>query len=110
MIAPIILFMSRYSLDIYRNSDIDMIIAGIPSGHKHLRLIIKSGDRYIVFQEATVAAIVRAYISIKAHPTRRAIKMVRHSLVERKEGYTEHQLIEVDLDEASIIRELDMIL
>jgi len=102
--------MADYRVDVYRNSDIDYILMGVPSGHRHLRLVIRAGDRYIVFQEATVAAIVRAYIGIKAHPLRRAVKLVRSRLSNRKDGYAEYQLIEESVAEQDIISELDNIL
>lgn len=102
--------MSGHNLEVFRNRDIDMIIVGTPSGHRHLRLVIKSGNKYLVFQEATIAAIVRAYISIKTHPLRRAIKMVKYNLVDKKEGYADHQLLEINIDDKAIIEELDRIL
>ena len=102
--------MTNHSLDVFRNSDIDLILMGIPSGHKHLRLVIKSGDKYMVFQEATVAAIVRAYVNIKTHPRRRAVKMVKERVMDRKQGYAEYQLIEVVDDEEVIIEELDKLI
>ena len=102
--------MRSHNLEVFRNRDIDMIIMGVPSDHKHLRLIIKSGNKYLVFQEATIAAIVRAYVNVKTHPLRRAIKMVRCNLIYRKEGYADQQLLEVDIDEEAIINELDRVL
>jgi len=99
--------MSECSLEIYRNSDIDLILMGTPTGHKHLRLVVKTKGRCIVFHEATVAAIVRAYITIKTHPTKVAVKLIGNRLVERKKGYAEFQLLEDEVEEAILIKELD---
>ncbi len=96
-----------------RNSDVTRILAGIPRGHLHLRLVVEtaSGER-IVFHEATVAAIVRAYTSIVCHPTRRAVEMVsvRLSSDERKPGYAEHQLLETGKSEEEVLEELERVL
>lgn len=97
-------------MEIYRNSDIEFILLGTPKGHRHLRLVVKVKGRYIVFHEATVAAIVRAYTVIKTHPTKTAIKLVGSHLMERKKGYAEFQLLEIDADEAALVEELDNIL
>ena len=53
-----------------RNGDVDRVLIGVPEGHKHLRLCAKLKDGFVlVFQEATVANILRAYTTIKTHPT-----------------------------------------
>ncbi len=78
-----------------RNEDIQSIIAEIPAGHKHLRttLVLRDGTE-LVFQEAAIANLVRAYIGVKTHPvaTKVALRGVR--VEERKAGYAEWQLIE----------------
>lgn len=81
---------------IYRNSDVEEIVGCIPEGHEHLRLIIKLKDQTIVLQEATVAAIVRAYISIVTHPSRKLVRMKLRRIDERKPGYADYQLLEVE--------------
>ncbi len=95
---------------IYSNRDIEWMILGIPTGHKHLRLVIKVSDGLIVFHEATIAAMVRAYIDIKTHPTRRAVKLVGGYIPNRKEGYADYQLVEVGDGEDEIIKDIDEIL
>jgi len=85
---------------VYRNTDVEKIVAAIPRGHKHLRLALFLKDQVIVLQEATVAAIVRAYINIIAHPLRKGVVLERRNLCskEKKPGYAEFQLIEVGGD------------
>lgn len=95
---------------IFRNADIKAIYIGPPKGHKHLRLIIDTGDEVLVFQEATLAAVSRGYIVIKTHPSKEAIKLELKKLVERKEGYAEYQLIESDKSDEEVIREISKIL
>lgn len=95
------------NLKIYRNSDVLKIVGFIPPGHRHIRLAIVLKDQIIVLQEATVAAIVRAYIDIISHPTRKAIEYIQVKLDKniRKNGYAEHQLVESNKSEDEIIYE-----
>ncbi|MDO8281584.1 MAG: hypothetical protein Q7U10_03000 [Thermodesulfovibrionia bacterium] len=80
---------------IVRNEDIQEIIAEIPEGHRHIRTTVKFKDGIeYTFQEAAIAGIVRAFIEIKTHPTRKKIHLVNRHLLERKDGYAEWQLVE----------------
>lgn len=80
----------------YRNCDVERIVAIIPREHKHLRVIIELPDQVIVFSEATIAAIVRAYVNIVAHPQKKSVELVlrRFKPSEIKPAYAECQLIE----------------
>jgi len=80
---------------IIKNEDIKELIAEIPEGHKHLRtaIILQDGTE-VVFQEATIANLVRAYIKVKTHPTTKKVKLKGKKLIERKDGYAEWQLVE----------------
>jgi hypothetical protein len=49
-----------------------------------------------------VAAIVRAYITVKTHPQMTAIKLISARPDHLKEGYASDQLIESEADEAVI--------
>ena len=100
------------SLKIYRNEDIVRIVAFIPPGHYHVRLLIETKDQIIVFQEATVAGIVRAYIDVVTHPIRKAIEL-KSTLIEkrvRKHGYAEYQLIESNRSEEEVLKEIEDII
>ncbi len=78
-----------------RNEDVMEVTAEIPEGHLHLRTTVRFADgSSIVFQEATVAALVRAYISVKTDPLRSRIVLMGRSVPERKKGYAEWQLLE----------------
>ena len=101
---------SDNKLVVFRNSDVKKIVAFIPRGHKHIRLYIEFDEMKIILQEATVAAIVRAYVNIKNHPTRRAYELVSQRLMERKEGYAEYQLIESTRDEEEILLDMENII
>ena len=90
---------------VYRNEDVRRVVAFIPEGHAHLRLIIELSDQVIILQEATVAAIVRAYVSVVTHPTRRAVELVQSRPAGRKPGYAEHQLVESGRGEAEVLAE-----
>ena len=82
---------------ILANDDIAEIIVATPEGHQHLRTIFKlQNGETIVFQEATVANLVRAYISIKTHPQTKSIRLIGKELNEgeRKKGFASWQLLE----------------
>jgi len=80
---------------IIHNEDIKELIAEIPEGHKHLRttIVLQDGTEF-VFQEATIANLVRAYITVKTHPVKSKLILKGKSLSEGKDGYAEWQLIE----------------
>ncbi len=93
---------------LYPNECVSRIIAAIPPGHYHLRLVLEFRDGIrIVLHEATVAAVVRAYINIVTHPSRRGVILESRRLgkSERKHGYAEWQLVE-NGDEDEAIREI----
>jgi hypothetical protein len=80
---------------IIRNEDIEELTTEIPEGHLHLRTAIRLRDgTELVIQEATAAAIVRAYVTVKTHPTILKVRLVCKRPEERKDGYAEWQLIE----------------
>jgi hypothetical protein len=80
---------------VLRNEDVAGVVAETPEGHKHLRttLILADGTT-ITMQEATVAAIVRTYISIKTDPVRTRLSLSGQVIAERKAGFAEWQLVE----------------
>ncbi|MBM4136740.1 MAG: hypothetical protein FJ241_07905 [Nitrospira sp.] len=79
---------------IIHNKDIKELTAEIPEGHKHLRttIVLQDGTEF-VFQEATIANLVRAYIMVKTHPVKRKVTLKGEKLTERKNGYAEWQLV-----------------
>jgi len=80
---------------IVRNEDVKELTSEIPEGHKHLRVSMTLYDgTEITFQEATVANLVRAYITVKTHPETNKIILKGKRLPDRKEGYAEWQLVE----------------
>lgn len=82
---------------VLHNEDIKELTAEIPEGHKHLRITIVLQDGTgLTFQEATIANLVRAYITIKTHPTIKKVILKSKKLTERKDGYVEWQLVEAD--------------
>jgi hypothetical protein len=87
-----------HGIKIYRNEDVEEIVACIPEGHRHVRLILKLSDQTIILQEATVAAIVRAYLNIALHPTRKYVRLVKRSLTDLKQGFAKTQLMEESED------------
>ena len=77
------------------NEDVTEIVAEIPAGHRHLRTTVTFADgSSITLQEATVAAIVRAYVSVKTDPLRTRVVLRGRKVPGRKEGYAKWQLME----------------
>jgi len=80
---------------IIHNEDIKELTAEIPEGHKHLRTtIVLQDDTELVFQEAAIANLVRAYIMVKTHPVKRKVTLKGKRLSEKKDGYAEWQIVE----------------
>lgn len=83
------------SMRTLRNEDVVEVVAEIPEGHRHLRTTVRLADgTAMTFQEATVAAIVRAYIAVKTDPLRRRVALRGRRVTGGKEGYAEWQLLE----------------
>ena len=80
---------------IIHNEAVRELVAEIPEGHRHLRtsIILEDGTEF-TFQEATIANLVRAYITIKTHPSMKMVRLRGKKLDKRKKGYAEWQLIE----------------
>jgi len=78
------------------NREVVEIALSVPPGHKHLRAILSLSDgNRIVLQEATVANLVRAYVTLITHPTTREIRLVGREVMDGlKEGFAPWQLIE----------------
>jgi hypothetical protein len=54
-----------------RNEDIKELRVEIPEGHLHIRTtLVLQDDTTITLQEAAAANLVRAFITVKTHPTR----------------------------------------
>jgi hypothetical protein len=97
-------------VSIYRNEDIIRIVAFIPPGHKHVRLLIEAKDQSILLQEATTPAIDRAYVNVTTHPTRRVVELTGGYVDSGKNGYARYQLIESGRGEDEVLAEvLDML-
>ncbi|MDT8421625.1 MAG: hypothetical protein RQ754_14455 [Desulfuromonadales bacterium] len=87
----------NHSRRILTNAEIAEIVLAPPPGHEHLRatITLHCGEE-IILQEATVANLVRAYVSIKTHPKKEGVRLVGRELAggERKKGFAEWQLLE----------------
>ena len=78
-----------------RNEDIREILVEIPAGHKHIRTkITLQDDTELVLQEAAIANITRAYITVKPHPQKESVKLKGRQLTDKKDGYADWQLLE----------------
>ncbi len=80
---------------IIANEEVKEVSVEIPEGHRHLRTTIALHDgRSFTFQEAAVANLVRAYITVKTHPQKQSVRLSGRKLAVRKDGYAEWQLVE----------------
>lgn len=96
---------------VLRNQDIKRVLIGVPRGHKHVRVIIElSSGILLIFHEATIANITRAYIGVTTHPQRKAIELICAKLERRKRGFAEYQLIESSKKEENIINEITKVI
>ena len=96
-------------IHIIRNEDVDKVLVGVPEDHKHLRVCVKlKNGLVLVFQQATIANILRAYTTVKTHPRVRTQELQMKTLAAelRKEGYAAHQLLEVPRENEDVEREL----
>jgi len=94
---------------IISNEAIKQVFIGIPSGHKHLRILMQVGEKWLVFPEAVLANLVRGYIEIVTHPQRRIVHLVQKTLEEQKENFAAFQLIEHNKPEENLQQEFDQI-
>jgi len=80
---------------VLRTEDVTGLVAEIPEGHRHLRTTLTLADgTSLTLQEATVAAIVRAYTLIKTDSARTRVAMSGRAMGERKVDFAEWQLVE----------------
>ncbi|GFO64711.1 hypothetical protein M1B72_15460 [Geomonas paludis] len=80
---------------ILRTQDVTRVVMEVPKGHRHLRTTLQLADgSSITLQEATVAAIVRAYVTVKTDPVQERVALSGRHVDERKDGYAEWQLME----------------
>lgn len=80
---------------VFRNEDVQSIVVEIPEGHRHIRTTVVLADgTSLTFQEATIANLVRAYITVLTHPAKERVVLKGQYLSTRKEGYAPWQLLE----------------
>ena len=77
------------------NEDVSEVVVEIPEGHRHVRTkVVLTDGTELVFREATMANIARAYCTVKTDPRKTSVTLVGRKLSERKAGYAEWQLLE----------------
>jgi hypothetical protein len=77
------------------NEDVSEVVVEIPEGHRHIRTrVVLTDCTELIFREATMANIARAYLTVKTDPRKTSVKLVGRKLSERKAGYAEWQLLE----------------
>jgi|Deesub1362B_J571_1020462.scaffolds.fasta_scaffold07831_2 hypothetical protein len=76
------------------NDRIECAWIGIPSGHKHIRVFLKCGERIFVFNEAAFSNLLRGFLTVVTHPSLSAVKLERKEISDGKPGYDRFQLLE----------------
>ena len=77
------------------NEEVVRVAIEAPEGHRHLRTtMLLSDGTELVFQEATMANIVRAFVSLKTHPNRTSVILEGRHLESPKPGFATWQLLE----------------
>jgi len=101
--------MAQGRVRVMKTSDVVRIVAFIPPGHRHTRILVEleSGEK-LIFQQATIDGIIRAYVSVALHPSRKACELTLRHLTtkERKEGFARWQLIESNRSEDKVMEEV----
>ncbi len=77
------------------NEDIREVLMETPEGHRHVRtrIFLQDGTE-LVFQEAALANIVRAFVTVKTHPEKTSVRLTGRKCGQWKPGYAEWQLLE----------------
>ncbi len=101
--------MTQDRVRVVKTSDVVRVVAFIPPGHRHTRVLVEleSGEK-LIFQQATIDGIIRAYVSVALHPSRKVCELtLKHlSTKERKEGFAKWQLVESDRSENEVMEEV----
>jgi hypothetical protein len=94
-----------------RNTQVQRILLGIPCNHKHLRAVLELTDgTTLILHEATLASIVRAFLSVKLDPVQDAVEFLGTELAERRVGFAEYQLLMTEKTANQVKTELTTIL
>jgi len=101
--------MTQDEVRVIKTDGVTRVVAFIPPGHRHTRILIelKSGEK-LIFQQATIDGIIRAYASVALHPSRKAFELTlkRLGTKERKEGFAKWQLVESGRSEDEIMEDI----
>jgi hypothetical protein len=89
-----------------RNKDVKRILMGFPKNHRHLRTMIEVGNERYILQEATIANIVRTYITLLTHPALEGIELLTRKCKDRKKGYALYQLLESNKSSEDVVSEI----
>ena len=82
-----------------KTADVLALTVAVPAGHRHLRAVLELADgTALELQEATLAALARAYVAIKTDPVLHQVRLLGRHLAEGegKAGFADWQLLEVD--------------
>jgi hypothetical protein len=72
-----------------------------------MRTILEIGNKRLILQEATIAGIVRAFTTLKTHPTLYGIELRNNPCEKRRKGYAEYQLLESNRSSKDVITEIN---
>ncbi len=79
---------------VFPNESVQRILLGTPTGHKHVRVFIETDETVLVFHEATVANLLRAFVTIQTHPQKTAVELVQQKSDRFRPGFARVQHLE----------------
>ncbi len=94
-------------ISIFPNESVQRVLIGTPTGHKHLRVVVETSNRILLFHEATLANVVRAFVAAKTHPQMEAVELVLKKSQQFRPGFASAQLLEQAEPQSDIQKKLD---
>jgi len=101
--------MTRGKVRLMKTCDVVRVVAFIPPGHRHTRVLVELGTgEKLIFQQATIDGVIRAYAAVALHPCRKVCELILKRLTtkERKEGFAKWQLVESNKSEDEVMDEI----
>ncbi|MCD6324502.1 MAG: hypothetical protein J7L55_05295 [Desulfurococcales archaeon] len=88
--------------------DLERVIAFIPPGHTHTRVLIKFKDgSTLIFQQAVIDGIIRTFLDVALHPENAVSEFVPELIPKdrRKPGFAKWQLMPSLRDKGEVMRD-----
>ena len=94
-------------ISIFPNESVQRVLLGTPTGHKHLRVFVETDRHVFVFHEATLANLVRVYVTVKTHPRVDTVELALEKSGQFRPGFAPAQLVEQNVPQKELRKKLD---